>query len=111
MSLADSLLPLLLGVGGTGAIAGILNVVVTNRNGKNANTESLIARLSNDAKTQGDRADKAEMELSTYRRQAQAELSHTQLRLEKARDRAVTFRRQLVALGVEGLPELNDLYE
>lgn len=72
----NTLVVMLFGAGGAGAIAGVVNVVKTIRGGKIENEETLIRRLDTDNKTQRERAEaaekkaeEAEVEAEGYRKQ------------------------------------------
>lgn len=72
----NTLVVLLFGAGGAGAIAGVVNVIKTVRSGKIENEETLIRRLDADNKKQQEqreaaerRAEEAEAEAEGYRKQ------------------------------------------
>lgn len=78
------LVTFLLGAGGTGALAGIINVVKTIRGGKIENEENLIKRLDTDNRKQQElreaaeeRAEEAEKEAEEYRKKRNEALERT----------------------------------
>lgn len=94
----EALFALLLGSGGTGALAGIWTIIQANRKGKLEKEETLIRRL--DASSRADRAakDAAEADAAKYRRQR-----------IKAQDQAAYFRRLLIThTNLESLEELEE---
>lgn len=75
----NTLVVLLFGAGGAGAIAGVVNVIKTLRSGKMENEETLIRRLDADNKAQQlrtreaeHRAEEAETEAEGYRKERNA---------------------------------------
>jgi dsDNA-specific endonuclease/ATPase MutS2 len=79
----NTLVVLLFGAGGAGAIAGVVNVIKTLRSGKIENEETLIRRLDADNRKQQElreaaekRADEAEKEAEVYRKQRNKAREH-----------------------------------
>lgn len=75
----NTLVVLLFGAGGAGAIAGVVNVIKTLRSGKIETEETLIRRLDADNKAQQERAraaesraEEAEAEAEGYRKERNA---------------------------------------
>lgn len=98
----DQLLAALLGVGGSGALAALWNVVRAARKGKLEDEETLIVRLNNENKKQQKKADDAEIEADKMRKQR-----------NRASDQAARYRRRLISLGIDdgGLEDLVDFDE
>ena len=107
---ANTLITLLFGAGGAGALAGIANLVAALRKGRLANEETLIARLNVDSRQQGERADKADTDLTTARREFEVESATLRRQRDRARDRAAEFRTLLIGAGRSDVPTLDDLY-
>lgn len=68
--MTTEVIALLLGVGGTGGLAGLVQVYLTARRGKLENEETLIRRLNEDSRQQGQRADRAEQSADRWRTRA-----------------------------------------
>lgn len=98
----DVLLPMLLGAGGTGAIAGIANVVMQWRKGKLENEASLMSRLNEQTKRQEERADAAERDVDLMRRQR-----------DRGLELAVRYRSRLIEVGamIDDLPLVESIYD
>lgn len=86
--MATEVIALLLGAGGAGGVAGLVNVLMAWRKGRLESEEHLIARLNADSRQQGERADRAEQELEVWRRRAHA-----------TADAAWRLRRMVIDLG------------
>jgi hypothetical protein len=95
----NELLAVLLGAGGAGGLAGLINVLISYRDKSVNREETLIQRLNQDSKQQGERADRAEVEAEKMRRQR-----------DRARELAARYRAMLIANGVDQLPAADDLY-
>lgn len=106
----NTIITILFGAGGAGALAGLVTLIQAIRKGKLENEENLIARLNADSKQQGDRADKAEADLIAARRAFEAELAVMRQQRDRARDRAAEFRTALIQNGFQNVPTLDDLY-
>jgi len=107
---ANTLITLLFGAGGAGALAGVANLVAALRKGRLANEETLIARLNVDSRQQGERADRADTELASARREFESEAATLRRQRDRARDRAAEFRTLLIGEGRSDVPTLDDLY-
>lgn len=93
--MATELLAVLLGAGGAGGLAGLINVYLAARKGKLESDESLIRRLDDDSRRQGQRADEAQRIADLRTRQRNA-----------AWEQAASFRRLLLASGADHVPPL-----
>lgn len=98
----ETLLPLLLGAGGTGAIAGAVQLVQGLRKGRLENEATLLARLTAETVRQGARADAAETDADKLRRTR-----------DRALEVAVRYRTRVIECGgrVDDLPGLDSIYE
>lgn len=98
----ETLLPLLLGAGGTGFIAGAVKLWEGFRKGKIENEATLLARLNAESVRQSTRADVAEAETLAMRRAR-----------DRALDMAMRYRARVIEVGgrVDDLPSLETLYE
>jgi hypothetical protein len=105
-----NILAVLLGAGGSGALAGAVNIFNKLRKGKLDSEETLIARLNLDSRQQGERADKAEAELAAARAKFDNESGVLRQQRDRARDRAAQLRTQLIGTGAQDVPTLDDLY-
>jgi hypothetical protein len=94
----NEILALLLGAGGAGGLAGLVNVYLSFRDKSGAREETLIQRLNSESKKQQERADEAEKDSDLLRQQR-----------DRARELVVQYRGRLIALG-EQLPPIDDLY-
>lgn len=94
----NELLVLLLGAGGAGGIAGLVNVYLSIRAGKTSREETLIGRLNAETTRAAERADQAEKETDAMRMQR-----------DRARELLAIYRMKLIGYG-EQLPPLEDLY-
>lgn len=97
--MATEVLALLLGAGGAGGLAGLVNVFMAMRRGKLENEETLIRRLNDDSRQQGERADAAQRLADLRTRQR-----------NEVWEQAAMFRRQLLAAGIEAAP-LRDFHD
>ena len=95
----NEILAIVLGAGGAGGIAGLINAWVSYRDKTVAREETLIARLNADSKQQGERADRAEAEADKMRRQR-----------DEGRELVARYRSMLIARGVELPPLGPDFY-
>lgn len=77
---------LIFGAGGTGALAGIWQIIQALKRGKLDKEETLIKRLDEYSKVAEDRAREAEQRAAKYRRQR-----------IRAQDQAAKFRRLLIS--------------
>jgi hypothetical protein len=98
----NTVVTILLGAGGTGALMGVYQLYQAFKKGKLENEESLISRLNNDSKQQGERADKAEVDLVAARRAFETELGEMR--------KAAEFRSYLISNNFQDVPTLDDLY-
>lgn len=98
----ETLLPLLLGAGGTGFIAGAVQLVQGWRKGRIENEATLLARLNAETVRQSTRADAAEAEADAMRRSR-----------DRAIELAVRYRTRVIECGarVDDLPGIDSLYE
>lgn len=97
--MATEILALLLGAGGAGFFAGLVNVYLAVRKGRIENEETLLRRLDEDSRRQGKRADEAI---------ALADLRTRQR--NRVWEQAAMFRRQLLAAGIDA-PPLEDFHD
>lgn len=97
----DVLLPLLLGAGGTGAIAGLANVFQQWRKGKLESEQSLMERLNAQTRRQEDRANAAEHDVDEMRRQR-----------DRGLELAVRYRGRLIEVGarLDDMPSVDFIY-
>lgn len=98
----ETLLPLLLGAGGTGFIAGAVKLFEGLKKGKIENEATLLARLNAESVRQSARADVAERDADAMRRMR-----------DRALDLAVRYRARVIESGgrVDDLPGIDSLYE
>lgn len=94
----NEVLALLLGAGGAGGLAGLVNAYISFRDKNSTREETLIQRLNTESKKQQERADEAERESDLLRQQR-----------DKARELVAFYRGKLISLGEE-VPPLDDLY-
>jgi hypothetical protein len=97
---------LLFGAGGTGALAGLYQIINSLRTGKLQKEETLIERLDKNNRRQSERADAAE----TRADEVQAEAARYRVQRRRAQDQAARFRRMLISMGAES-EKLEDLEE
>jgi hypothetical protein len=98
----ETLLPLLLGAGGTGFIAGAVKLFEGMKKGKIENEATLLARLNAESVRQATRADAAEAETLAMRRAR-----------DRALEMAMRYRGRIIECGgrVDDLPSIETLYE
>lgn len=98
----ETLLPLLLGAGGTGFIAGAVKLFEGLKKGRIENEATLLARLNAESVRQATRADAAEAETDKMRRSR-----------DRALEIAMRYRARVIEVGarVDDLPGIDSLYE
>ena len=89
-SLLSDLLPILLGAGGAGGIAGLISAISNWRDKIHVREETLIVRLNAGNKAQADRADRAEADCEKLRKQR-----------DRARDLASRYHSRMLVAGME----------
>ena len=97
----ETILPLLLGAGGTGAVAGAVQLFQGLRKGKLENEATLLARLNAESVRQQQKADTAEAEADRMRRAR-----------DTAIELAVRYRTRVIEAGgrVDDLPGVDSIY-
>lgn len=101
----NTMVVLLFGAGGAGAIAGVVNVIKTLRSGKIENEETLIRRLDADNKAQQERARAAEMRAE----EAETEAEEYRKQRNAAREELALLRYHVMEKYGERPPSIGDL--
>lgn len=98
----ETLLPLLLGAGGTGFIAGAVQLIQGWRKGRIENEATLLARLNAETVRQSTRADAAEADADARRRER-----------DRAIEIATRYRVRVIEVAgrVDDLPGIDSIYE
>ncbi len=92
----DTVITLLFGAGGTGAVAGLVNIVKSRQKGKIEREETLIARLDRSNQQHKERADAAETRADEAEKEAATERRSKLIALEKAaRLKALLLQNQI----------------
>ncbi|GAA4992607.1 hypothetical protein WHI96_07985 [Pseudonocardia tropica] len=97
----QTVLTLLLGAGGSGALAGLIALYRTWKKGKLEDEETLIARLNSDSKSQGDRADAAEQRLAEAREDHDRVAGELRRQRDEAREDVAWYRSFLIQHGYD----------